>query len=78
MVRRAGSAAAFHGRALDDRLGRAVHVFEVEHPALVLGSAQRDDVVDLVVRDYAGSLAIGPASGWFSSGRSIPARASAT
>ena len=54
MVRRAGSAAAFHGRPLDDPLRRAVHVFEVERPALVLGSAQPDDVVDLAACEAAG------------------------
>jgi lipoate---protein ligase len=54
VVRRAGSAAAFHGRALDDPLRRAVHVFEVERPALVLGSAQPDDVVDRAACDAAG------------------------
>ena len=54
MVRRAGSAEAFHGRALDDPLRRAVHVFEVERPALVLGSAQSDDVVDRAACEAAG------------------------
>jgi lipoate-protein ligase A len=54
VVRRAGSAAAFHGRALDDPLRRAVHVFEVERPALVLGSAQPDDVVDRAACEAAG------------------------
>jgi lipoate-protein ligase A len=54
VVRRAGSAAAFHGRALGDPLRRAVHVFEVERPALVLGSAQPDDVVDRAACDAAG------------------------
>jgi lipoate---protein ligase len=54
VLRRAGSAAAFHGRALDDPLRRAVHVFEVERPALVLGSAQPDDVIDRAACEAAG------------------------
>lgn len=49
-----GGAAAFHGRPLDDRLVRAVHVFEVDAPALVLGSAQREDVVDAAACEAAG------------------------
>jgi lipoate-protein ligase A len=54
VVRSAGSAAAFHGRALGDPLRRVVHVFEVERAALVLGSAQPDDVVDRAACDAAG------------------------
>jgi lipoate-protein ligase A len=41
-----GSAAAFHDRPLPDPAGRAVWVFEVDRPALVLGSAQSDADVD--------------------------------
>ena len=37
--------AAFHGRDLPDPATRAVWVFEVAEPALVLGSTQRPDVV---------------------------------
>ena len=50
----AGSAAAFHGRPVDDPLVRAAHVFEVERPALVLGSAQREEVVDAAACEAAG------------------------
>ena len=45
--RATGSASAFHARDLPDPVERAVHVLAVDRPALVLGSAQRDDVVDL-------------------------------
>lgn len=41
-----GSAAELHARPLPDPIERAVHVLDVDRPALVLGSAQRDDVVD--------------------------------
>jgi lipoate-protein ligase A len=41
-----GTAADFHHRPLPDPAERAVWVFEVERPALVLGSAQPDSVVD--------------------------------
>lgn len=40
------SAAAFHARPLPDRVERALWVCEPIGAALVLGSAQRDDVVD--------------------------------
>lgn len=36
-----GDAAAFHGRDLPERAERLLWLFEVERPALVLGSAQR-------------------------------------
>ena len=41
-----GSAAALHGRELDDHPTRSLTVLEVEAPALVLGSTQPDSVVD--------------------------------
>lgn len=41
-----GSAAAFHARTLVGPLERAVHVWTVERPALVLGSTQDGSVVD--------------------------------
>jgi lipoate-protein ligase A len=44
--RAGGSAATFHARPLEPPVARAVHVWEVAAPALVLGSAQRDGVVD--------------------------------
>ena len=41
-----GSASEFHGRAVPERIERAIWVHEVDRPALVLGSAQHDDVAD--------------------------------
>ena len=52
--RQVGSAAAFHQRALPDPVRRAVWWFEVERPALVLGSAQADAVVDRAAASAAG------------------------
>ena len=46
LERAVGSAADFHGRALPSGTERTVAVLTVERPALVLGSTQRDDVVD--------------------------------
>lgn len=47
-VRRAlGDAASLHRRPVPDPAGRLVWIFEALGPALVLGSAQHDDVVDL-------------------------------
>lgn len=54
VVRARGPAAAFHARPLEAPLARAVHLWEVERPALVLGSAQREDVVDLEACAAAG------------------------
>ncbi len=44
--RAVGSAAAFHARALAVPVEAAVHVLDVDRPALVLGSTQADDVAD--------------------------------
>jgi lipoate-protein ligase A len=41
-----GSAAAFHARVIGDEPEPEVWVFEVDRPAVVLGSTQRADVVD--------------------------------
>lgn len=41
-----GSAAAFHGRPVPPGAGHAVWWFDVERPALVLGSTQPDDLLD--------------------------------
>lgn len=49
-----GSAAAFHARELPAPPVRSVWVHEVTAPALVLGSAQRDDVVDAGAAARAG------------------------
>ena len=47
MIRRfRGSAAEFHGRTIGDDPALEVWVFEVERPALVLGSTQRPEIVD--------------------------------
>jgi lipoate-protein ligase A len=45
--RHRGSAVDFHARPLPDPPDRAVWVFEVDRPALVLGSAQPESDVDL-------------------------------
>lgn len=49
-----GSAAAFHERTLPDPLARALWWFEVERPAVVLGSTQRPTVVDAAAAEAAG------------------------
>jgi lipoate-protein ligase A len=49
-----GGAGAFHARPLPDPAERALWWFEVERPALVLGSAQRFDVVDAAAASEAG------------------------
>jgi lipoate-protein ligase A len=41
-----GPAGEFHGRAIPSPAERALWWFEVDRPALVLGSTQRDDTVD--------------------------------
>lgn len=62
-----GSASSFHGRALPDDAARHLWWFEVARPALVLGSTQRNDVVDAdacsrqgveVVRRHSGGGAV--------------------
>lgn len=50
----AGSAADFHARPLDGPVGRAVHVFDVERAALVLGSSQPDGDADAAACREAG------------------------
>jgi lipoate---protein ligase len=45
---------AFHGRPLPDRVTRQVWICEPTIPALVLGSAQREDVVDRAACQRAG------------------------
>lgn len=52
--RATGSAAAFHARPLDAVPARAVHVWTVDRPALVLGSAQPDTDVDAAACAAAG------------------------
>lgn len=49
-----GSAADFHARPMPDHPRRAVWWFHVDRPALVLGSTQRDEVVDLDAAAAAG------------------------
>lgn len=58
-----GSAAAFHARELPSPAERAVWVHEVTRPALVLGSAQRDDVVDTAAAAAAGCEVVRRRSG---------------
>jgi lipoate-protein ligase A len=50
----AGSAAAFHARDVDETPEAAIWWFEVERPAVVLGSTQRDEVVDRVTAEVVG------------------------
>ena len=53
--RRSGSAGAFHALALPDPVELQVWVFDVERPALVVGSAQRvEEVVDVEACAAAG------------------------
>ena len=52
--RREGHAADLHLLADPDRPQRVARVFEVDRPAIVLGSAQRNDVVDLARAEQAG------------------------
>lgn len=52
--RASGSAATFHARPLEGPLRPSVHVWEVEAPALVLGSAQPEAVVDAAACAAAG------------------------
>jgi len=47
LVRAHGDAATFHGRALPDPPGREVWQHDIDAPALVLGSTQHEDAVDL-------------------------------
>jgi lipoate-protein ligase A len=54
VVHHQGSAAAFHAQPLPDPVRPTVWVFEVERPALVLGSGQRDDVADALACAAAG------------------------
>ena len=49
-----GSASAFHARELPDPIERTVWVFDVERPALVLGSTQPASDVDEVAAARAG------------------------
>jgi len=65
--RRRGPAAAHHGRPLPEEPTRAVWIHEVDRPALVLGSAQDDTVIDRaaaaalgieVVRRHSGGGAV--------------------
>jgi len=59
-----GSAAAFHARALPRPVETAaVWLFAVERPALVLGSGQRDDVVDVRVAQAQGVEVVRRSSG---------------
>jgi lipoate-protein ligase A len=46
IVRHRGPASAHHQLAVDPVVARQVDIFELTEPALVLGSAQRPDVVD--------------------------------
>jgi lipoate-protein ligase A len=49
-----GSATEFHGRTIGDDPALEIWVFEVEQPALVLGSTQRPEIVDAEACGRAG------------------------
>jgi lipoate-protein ligase A len=61
--RHAESAATFHARQPDDPPRRAVWVCEPTAPALVLGSAQRPEVVDVAACERAGVAVVRRRSG---------------
>lgn len=67
-----GSAAAFHGRELPDPFRRLVWWFEVDRPAVVLGSTQRSEVVDAAAAAASGVEVVRRRSGggavWVSPG----------
>lgn len=54
VVHRTESAASFHARTVEPPVHRAIWVCEPTGPALVLGSTQRDDVVDRAACTAAG------------------------
>lgn len=54
VVRVTGAASDLHARELPHPLVRTVWVFEVDRPALVLGSTQRASAVDRVAAEVAG------------------------
>jgi lipoate-protein ligase A len=58
-----GSAAAFHGRELPPEPGRHLWWFEVDRPAVVLGSTQPDATVDQAVCEQAGLQVVRRRSG---------------
>jgi lipoate-protein ligase A len=61
--RSTGSAAEFHARPVPDPAVREVWFFDVEAPALVLGSAQPDDAVDGAAAARAGVTVVRRRSG---------------
>jgi lipoate-protein ligase A len=61
--RAVGAAAAFHARPLEGTIERAARAWEVEAPALVLGSTQPDAVVDRAACDAAGVAVVRRRSG---------------
>ena len=52
--RAVGSAGVLHARPFDGPVARAAFVLEVDRPAIVLGSAQPDDVVDHAAAERLG------------------------
>jgi lipoate-protein ligase A len=54
LVRERGSAASFHARPFPDPPSPEIWVFEVDRPAIVLGSTQRDEVLDRAACAAAG------------------------
>jgi lipoate-protein ligase A len=54
LVRERGSAASFHARPFPEPPSPQIWVFDIERPAIVLGSTQREDVLDLAACAAAG------------------------
>ena len=54
LVRERGSATSFHARPIPEPPSPQIWVFDVERPAIVLGSTQGDEVLDLVACAAAG------------------------
>ena len=63
VVSRTGTAAELHGRPLDAGPGRLVEVLEVEGPALVLGSTQRETDADQAAAAATGTEVVRRRSG---------------
>jgi lipoate-protein ligase A len=63
LVRRRSTAAEFHAMPLPDPAEPELWVHEITAPALVLGSTQRDDVVDVAACERAGVSVVRRRSG---------------
>ena len=54
LIRERGSAAEFHARPLPEPVSPEIWVFDVDRPAVVLGSTQREEVLDAAACAAAG------------------------